>query len=156
MFGQSLEWKLAPLGKAGRRFVDGRERRERAHVDIRLLAFQRRADADRAVLPTPTSQSLAAETAGSCYVTKVRKRPENPEEPKSPRSLCQQTVNRGISESRIEKRIVLSGDTGMDPDQVKPPLADDTLLSIRLSHGSLCLSGSLKTPARPFDQLQHS
>ncbi|XP_077364573.1 uncharacterized protein LOC144009007 isoform X2 [Festucalex cinctus] len=57
----------------------------------------RRADADRGVLLPLTSQSFMAEMSSTSYVTK--------------------TVNRGISESRIEKRIVISGDTGMDHDQ---------------------------------------
>uniref|UniRef100_A0A3Q2XNP4 FERM domain-containing protein n=1 Tax=Hippocampus comes TaxID=109280 RepID=A0A3Q2XNP4_HIPCM len=69
----------------------------RARKTWMLEAPGRRADADGAVLPTPTSHSFAAETAGGCHLSK--------------------TVNRGISESRIEKRIVISADAGTDRDQ---------------------------------------
>ncbi|XP_049604861.1 protein 4.1 isoform X2 [Syngnathus scovelli] len=59
----------------------------------------RRADADgdvRLALPL-TSQSFTVESSSTTHVTKM--------------------INRGISESRIEKRIVISGDTGLDRDQ---------------------------------------
>ncbi|XP_037136345.1 protein 4.1-like isoform X2 [Syngnathus acus] len=61
--------------------------------------WQRRADADgdlRLALPL-TSQSFTVESSSTTHVTKM--------------------INRGISESRIEKRIVISGDTGLDRDQ---------------------------------------
>ncbi|KAM9775365.1 uncharacterized protein ACBT44_002521 isoform 3-T3 [Syngnathus typhle] len=59
----------------------------------------KRADADgdlRLALPL-TSQSFTVESSSTTHVTKM--------------------INRGISESRIEKRIVISGDTGLDCDQ---------------------------------------
>ncbi|XP_061122374.1 protein 4.1-like isoform X1 [Syngnathus typhle] len=61
--------------------------------------WQKRADADgdlRLALPL-TSQSFTVESSSTTHVTKM--------------------INRGISESRIEKRIVISGDTGLDCDQ---------------------------------------
>ncbi|XP_061614345.1 protein 4.1-like isoform X3 [Phyllopteryx taeniolatus] len=58
---------------------------------------ERREDAERPVGPPLTSQSFTAETSSSSHVTKM--------------------VNRGISETRIEKRIVISGDTEMDHEQ---------------------------------------
>ncbi|KAM9775366.1 band 4.1-like protein 3 isoform 4-T4 [Syngnathus typhle] len=60
---------------------------------------EKRADADgdlRLALPL-TSQSFTVESSSTTHVTKM--------------------INRGISESRIEKRIVISGDTGLDCDQ---------------------------------------
>ncbi|XP_051910363.1 band 4.1-like protein 3 isoform X3 [Hippocampus zosterae] len=68
-----------------------------ARRTLTLQALARPADADGAVLPTTTWHGGAAETAGGCSLAK--------------------TVNRGISESRMEKRIVISADTGMDRDQ---------------------------------------
>ncbi|XP_061522043.1 protein 4.1-like isoform X7 [Phycodurus eques] len=58
---------------------------------------ERREDAERPVGLLLTSQSFTAETSSSSHVTKM--------------------VNRGISETRIEKRIVISGDTEMDHEQ---------------------------------------
>ncbi|XP_061661365.1 protein 4.1-like isoform X7 [Syngnathoides biaculeatus] len=60
-------------------------------------ALGRRVDADRPVGLLLTSQSFTAETSSISHVTKM--------------------VNRGIPESRIEKRIVISGDTEMDHEQ---------------------------------------
>ncbi|XP_051910360.1 protein 4.1-like isoform X1 [Hippocampus zosterae] len=79
---------------------DGESPREAipgARRTLTLQALARPADADGAVLPTTTWHGGAAETAGGCSLAK--------------------TVNRGISESRMEKRIVISADTGMDRDQ---------------------------------------
>ncbi|XP_077410810.1 uncharacterized protein LOC144040478 isoform X3 [Vanacampus margaritifer] len=90
----------APLCNLDHQDKDGEPLREVVPMARRTWMFEasgRRADADRAVLLPLTSQSFAAEMSSTSYVTK--------------------TVNRGISESRIEKRIVISGDTGTDHDQ---------------------------------------
>lgn len=41
-----------------------------------------------------------------------------PEDSERDESVCVQTLKGGISETRIEKRIVISGDTDIDHDQV--------------------------------------
>ncbi|XP_077480358.1 uncharacterized protein LOC144091687 [Stigmatopora argus] len=70
-----------------------------ARKTLMLEALGRRADADRPVGPLLllTSQTFATETSAGSQVSKV--------------------ASRGLLETRIEKRIVISGDTEMEPEQ---------------------------------------
>ncbi|XP_057679863.1 band 4.1-like protein 3 isoform X2 [Corythoichthys intestinalis] len=68
-----------------------------ARKTLMFEALGRRVDIDRPVGLLLTSQCFATETSGGSQMSKM--------------------VNRGLLETRIEKRIVITGDTEMDPEQ---------------------------------------
>ncbi|XP_061877298.1 band 4.1-like protein 3a isoform X2 [Entelurus aequoreus] len=82
---------------------DGQTLQEVVPVLRKTLTYEapgRQADSDRPAGLLLSSQTFTAETSTTSSTTHITK-----------------MVNRGISETRIEKRIVISGDTEMDHDQ---------------------------------------